>query len=210
MLRVQYGQIGDLPDRCGKLPLSEYRRKQVSGCLSELRRRQGIGAELLLLSMLESWRGLPELPLPLLADEKGKPYLPGESLFFSLSHSGEYAACALSDKPVGLDLQMRRPLREQVLTRCFSPAEQRFVRSSPRPDDDFTELWTAKESYLKATGEGIRLSLSDLDMLSPPHEASFWHGCRDGFHLSVCVLGENAVPERAEKVDLADFLLSLR
>ena len=36
-------------------------------------------------------------------NEYGKPYLESGGLFFNLSHSGEYVACAISDKEIGID-----------------------------------------------------------------------------------------------------------
>ena len=206
MLRVYYAEVAAVPDQPGALPLSSYRLAQLSSCRSPQKRRQGIGAELLLIHALRSLKR--DLPLPLMIEKEpgGKPFLSGTPIHFSLSHSGEIAACALCDAPVGIDVETERPLKEPLLRRCFSEEEQRLILASEYPAASFTSLWTQKESYLKAIGEGLR-SLGKIDLCAPPEDASF-HTMQQGtLHLSVCVLGQSADPERVEKVELANTFL---
>ena len=206
MLRVYYAEVAAVPDQPGALPLSSYRLAQLSSCRSPQKRRQGIGAELLLIHALRSLKR--DLPLPLMIEKEpgGKPFLSGTPIHFSLSHSGEIAACALCDAPVGIDVETERPLKEPLLRRCFSEEEQRLILASEYPAASFTSLWTQKESYLKATGEGLR-SLGKIDLCAPPEDA-FFHTMQQGtLHLSVCVLGQSADPERVEKVELANTFL---
>lgn len=206
MLRIYTVDISALPDQPGELPLSSYRLKQLSSCRIPQRRRQGLGAELLLIHALRDWKGSCTIPLCIETGSDGKPFLSEESLFFSLSHTGETAACAVCDAPVGIDIEEERPLRESVLRRCFSEEEQRLILESEHPSASFTELWTKKESYLKATGEGLR-SLREIDLLSPPENAFFYYEQRGTLHFSVCVLGCPAVPERIENVELSEEMI---
>ena len=74
----------------------------------------------------------------LLYESGGKPYLESRAVELSISHSGELWGCALSKKPVGLDIH---------------PEEYRYLQETGF--SDFFSLWTAKESYVKFTGEGI-------------------------------------------------------
>ena len=93
--------------------------------------------------------------LTLASGTHGKPYfLHAPQLHFNLSHSGRHWLCAFSGAPVGLDVQQHRACQKQALARrFFSPAEQAFLeRTSHAP---FFDLWCAKESYLKFTGEGL-------------------------------------------------------
>jgi len=98
-------------------------------------------------------------------DDKGKPYFPSiPDLHFSLSHSGDYGACAFYGQPVGLDLQLHTPCRrEAIARRFFHPDEQTFLeRHSFVP---FFQIWTAKESYLKYTGDGLSGGLSKFSVV---------------------------------------------
>ena len=83
-----------------------------------------------------------------------KPRFWPEPPCFSISHSGDYWACAVAPFPVGIDLQRRQPCRrERIARRFFHPDEAAWLAG--RPEEDFFLIWTAKESYVKWTGEGI-------------------------------------------------------
>ena len=93
--------------------------------------------------------------LTLASGTHGKPYfLHALQLHFNLSHSGRHWLCAFSGAPVGLDVQQHRACQKQALARrFFSSAECAFLeRTAYVP---FFDLWCAKESYLKYTGEGL-------------------------------------------------------
>ena len=203
MLRIIYANIDSVPDRADGLPLSSYRLDKLASCRSVQRCRQGIGAELLLIHALRSASEDLHLPLPVAVNPDGKPYLLGSDLHFSLSHSGSFAACALSDHPVGLDLEKRGRMRESLLRRSFSPEEQTLIRSSQDSDLLFTRIWTGKESFVKATGQGILSPLREIQPLNPPAGVSFWHKDLESFCLSVCVLGFSAEPDRCEQIVLS-------
>ena len=102
----------------------------------------------------------------------GKPYLAKEpDIHFNLSHSGEWAVCAISSSPVGVDIQHCDEGRRDVASRFFHREEIRYLDSLPqfRRDEGFYRLWTLKESFVKATGRGLDLPLR-----------SFWVDIRRG------------------------------
>ena len=77
--------------------------------------------------------------------ENGKPYFPGRpDIHFSLSHTKTHVLAAISDRPVGVDIETIRPVRPGVPERVCGPDELRNF--------DFFELWVLKESFLKVTG----------------------------------------------------------
>lgn len=96
----------------------------------------------------------------------GKPFLkdfPG--LFFSLSHSGAYAACAVSDREVGLDIQQcARRVKPAAADRILHETEANAWEGLSKEEKDacFFRLWAAKEAYVKYTGEGLSKSFSVL------------------------------------------------
>lgn len=85
----------------------------------------------------------------------GKPFLAGIPLFFSLSHSGDFVLCALSDKCVGADIELVKGDNTDIARHFFSKDEFSKITSN----DDFFELWCKKESYLKALGTGLSAGL---------------------------------------------------
>lgn len=85
-----------------------------------------------------------------------KPYLRGNPFLFSISHSGEYWACAVGAAPVGLDIQLRQPCNyRDIASRFFTTEEQDYLR--PRGAEAFFDLWAAKESYIKRRGADMRM-----------------------------------------------------
>lgn len=125
-----------------------------------LHRRQTICADGLARLMLAELGGAAPDALRFTLSAYGKPSCPTLPLFFSLSHSGNYAACAVSTRPVGLDLEQIRPLRPALL-HIFSDGERAWVGADAAR---FAQLWTAKESLVKCRGAALgslrRLPLS--------------------------------------------------
>ena len=121
-----------------------------------------VAARRLLASALETAYGIPAASCLVEKDEKGKPCLAGRpDLHISISHSGPYAACAFGDKPVGIDIEMWRthPKWQRIVDKMH-PREREAMT---RPVRQFCDLWVRKESFLKAVGEGLRLSLDAFD-----------------------------------------------
>ena len=75
---------------------------------------------------------------------------------FNLSHSGEYALCALSDAPVGVDIEAVRPRKEGLPAYTFKGADYERYLALGGDWDAFYTLWTEVESVIKYTGEGLR------------------------------------------------------
>lgn len=111
--------------------------------------------QLLAWSVRRHW-GLAPLP-ELTLWERGKPYfshLPRRQ--FNLSHSGTLALCALSDRPVGVDIQVVRPAwRDSLMDRSCTPGERAWLRSRQDRPEEFAALWAAKECLGKQSGGGL-------------------------------------------------------
>lgn len=91
------------------------------------------------------------------ADERGKPYLKDLPVHFSLAHSGSFVLCALSDAPVGCDIQKIRQVNMPLARRYFAPGEIALLENLPpeQAQEQFCRLWTLKESLGKALGCGL-------------------------------------------------------
>jgi 4'-phosphopantetheinyl transferase len=99
---------------------------------------------------------------------KGKPYsIDDPNLNFNVSNSGQLVAIAFSyNDEVGIDIEQIRPLPDldEMINTNFSAKELNFINSKPKERlNRFFRLWTVKESYLKAIGEGMRLTPDSLE-----------------------------------------------
>lgn len=101
-------------------------------------------------------RGYTVDSLEILRTSEGKPYFAGHEAEFSISHSGPWAVCAISEGPVGVDIERIRPV---------SPALwKRYLASSPDEpyggDREAILRWTRYEAALKREGKITSASLA--------------------------------------------------
>lgn len=122
----------------------------------------------------------------------GKPML-NEKGYFSLSHSGEYAACAVSDRPTGVDIQRVEPISEKVISRFCTEREQFWLAERPDKNISAIRLWALKESYLKASEKSIaevfesEFSISDSGKVNGPCGYLFYLSeAIDGYIVALC------------------------
>ncbi|MBO4234974.1 MAG: 4'-phosphopantetheinyl transferase superfamily protein [Firmicutes bacterium] len=86
--------------------------------------------------------------------EKGKPYFVDVPLEFSVTNSGDMWMCAVSEKPCGIDLQIRKNASyKRISDRFYRPKEKEFVDMFG--EEGFFRIWTRREAYGKAIGEGF-------------------------------------------------------
>ncbi len=129
--------------------LSDARLEKAAALKNEADRARSLCAGLALDACLQAV-GLREREVTVKTDEHGKPYLADHpELYFSLSHSGDFAVCALDDAPIGVDLERHRPIDSERLAKRYLNVTAPLTRA------EFFSLWTKKESYLKAVGIGL-------------------------------------------------------
>lgn len=105
--------------------------------------------------------------------DHGRPWVvEATSLSFSLGHSGDRAIVAVSDGVrVGADIEEVRSRAHlaRLALRVLSPEEHSEWSAlvGHQALVTFLEAWTAKEAYLKATGEGITRPLAAVPCRPP-------------------------------------------
>lgn len=100
----------------------------------------------------------------------GKPFLPSAAgCCFNVAHSGDYALLAVSwGVQVGVDIERQRETDDlnSLARMVLSPDEAGAWTALPMVErvPAFFTIWTAKEALVKATGRGLGLGLSSLDV----------------------------------------------
>ena len=120
------------------------------------------------LALLEKLWGdpLPEIKRTPL----GKPYFPGESRYFSISHTPGYVFCALSDHPVGIDAEeLSRDIRLSLAEKILSPGEMAQFRNAPDQRKALLTFWVLKEAAGKCEGTGLQIwpNHTDFSLTDP-------------------------------------------
>lgn len=99
----------------------------------------------------------------------GKTFLKDfQDLHYNISHSGKWVVCALCENaPVGIDVQLIKRVNLNIVKRFFSIEEYRNFLKKNRHQKlhYFFDLWTLKESYIKADGRGMSLPLDSFSIV---------------------------------------------
>ena len=147
------------------LAASDQRREKTLRLRSARDRRLSLGVELLLRKGLLDL-GLDTKNLTYGLGENGKPFLRRpEGVCFNLSHSGSCVLCAISPWEVGCDVQRITAIRPGIAERFFAPRERELLMACEDRQEQrelFFRIWALKESYMKLTGLGMRLGLSEF------------------------------------------------
>lgn len=165
--------------------LSVQRRKKAARFRQKADRKRCLCAGTALDLALQTV-GLREKEVQIAYTEQGKPYLVDcPQWHFSLSHSGDWAVCLLSEAPVGVDVEQLRPLRDfSIASRCFTDEAFRQWQVLPEAERQlaFFRQWTRLESALKRQGTG----LSGLSSLNGEPEGPFREYPLAGYVLTAC------------------------
>ena len=206
--------------------VSRERIERMEGFRFEIDKRRGLAAETLLNYGLKRLYGRLSFPVKLFRDEDGKPHLDlsdedkallrsegilfSENIEFSLSHSGDYAVCAISEGKegeIGTDIEKHKRAQKGIAEHFFCEGEKQRIKT----DEDFYRYWTLKESFIKAVGKGLAISLDSFEVFEKDGIASYKQSINDkvytgrvyhpypGYSLSVCAEGRNVrLPEQDE------------
>ena len=186
MLKVYYGHIQLVRD-----PLvfdrwfekmNRERQEKVLRCKQEFDKRRSLLAGVLLNYGLEDNRS-------------------AKQVFYSISHSGNYVICVLSDRRVGIDIEnkfrsvfaeAKEEQLDRIAQRCLTMGEEIRFQSceSYEKAEMLMNYWTKKESYSKALGKGLAMDFSKID--TEEMEALFWSGwLEEGYFCSLYVENGN-------------------
>ncbi len=137
-------------------------------------RRRFILTRAALRSLLGAATGRGPKDIAFATGANGKPYLADDSgphfrgPHFNVSHSGAHALIGISDRPIGVDIElMRDNLDELELARSFYCADEHEFLSGlagAARIEGFYKIWTCKEAVLKAFGVGITTHLKDFSV----------------------------------------------
>ena len=145
--------------------------------------------------------GMPPQTVVFHLGSQGKPSVDGPWQF-NLSHSGTWALCAVvRDLPVGVDIEVLRNMAdaEDLAERFFTPVEARMVQAANPRERHFFTVWTRKEAFVKANGQGFYTDpgafTAGLDAEYVEDDEGFCWGIRNlaivpGYAAALCAPGE--------------------
>lgn len=125
---------------------------------------------------------------------------------FNISHSKKFVSFALSGKEdIGLDIEVENKDRKilDIANSYGTPSEIGLLKALKEEDrvSAFYKIWSLKESFAKATGEGLNTRLQNLTfdferskVLQTPDEKQcvFFYSKYKNLHISVSVLSDRS------------------
>ncbi|NIM96107.1 MAG: 4'-phosphopantetheinyl transferase superfamily protein [Anaerolineales bacterium] len=138
-----------------------------------------ISARSSLRTLLGLYLGITPEVIEIVYGPWGKPQLlttdSDAEIEFNLSHSEEIYLLAFTlRRQVGIDIEFLRPIQnmEDLIDRFFSPNEAMQISRLPEEQQlaAFYRVWTCKEAFIKATGEGVSRPLDEIEISANPEE----------------------------------------
>ena len=167
------------------LPIDNDGEDVVNDCISEAEKERGkryrsetaartyIQSHYILRIILSKYLNCKPCDIEFYFSARGKPFLAGiRNLFFSISYRQDYLLVAVSDNSVtGCDLEkiLKPENTDDFLNIYFADDEIMYINSYSTEKDRLNamyQLWTMKEAFAKAAGNGIEEKLKNMSFLS--------------------------------------------
>src|SRR5690554_797379 len=104
--------------------IPENKQKRVKRFLKYEDSLRTLIAEVLIRKIIMQELKIPNGEIFFKINNYGKPYLKDwDEFHFNISHSGKWVVCAISNKPVGIDVERIKDLNIKIADRFFSKEE---------------------------------------------------------------------------------------
>ena len=87
----------------------------------------------------------------------GKP-IADNNTCFNISHTHGVVAFVMDELPIGVDIELIKEVEEKFKEYIATEEELEYIKT----EEDFHDIWTNKESLVKAVGTGIERSVKDI------------------------------------------------
>ncbi|RXT13598.1 4'-phosphopantetheinyl transferase superfamily protein [Ammoniphilus sp. CFH 90114] len=217
------------PVWCDRLSpfLSHERQERIQRYRFQEDRIRSLCSEMFIRVYAAKLWGLTGKQLRMATNSFQKPYIVGmPHAHFNVSHSGEWVVSAFGSFPVGIDVEQIRPIDLELAHRFFSTKEVAQLQLQPEEEklSYFFQLWTLKESYVKAKGMGLSIPLQSFSfeckmgsiLFRCEDEQENWcfrqYALASGYEMTICSLHPN-MPGEIEVLSwrelLEQFVLTL-
>lgn len=108
----------------------------------------------------------------------GKPYFATGNYYFSISHTKHHVFCALSEKPIGIDVEEQdRDIDLRLAEKILSVPEKVRYEASRDKRLALLKLWVLKEAAAKLSGRGLQGYPKDTDFSPDDPRITETDGC---------------------------------
>lgn len=172
--------------------MSSEKKLAADRLQNKTKRLSKIAADALCRKAISENCGIPCQDIVFGTKEKGKPFAVNAETEFSISHSGNMVACAVSDKEIGIDIEKIRDVNPRATAKFATDSEINYINSD---SDGFFKIWTLKEAYFKCIGTGLGSDIKSVSFDINKEKIScsqdsfrcFFKETADGYICSVCI-----------------------
>jgi len=162
----------DMPPDAALAQLQPQERERARRFVFERDRARHLATRWLVRRVLSRYAPVAAADWRFGANAHGRPHIDapalGEPLHFSLSHSEEAVLLLVGRQAeLGVDVEGHRAGdADAIALQVFAPAERAWLHASPDAEGQrFLTLWTLKEAYIKARGQGLSMPLQRFALL---------------------------------------------
>lgn len=137
-----------------------YHAYDAAGKSEDRKQEHKIGRELLKRGLEREYGS----SYPVVQQDGKKPRLQGaDGIYFNISHTRGMVVCAIADHEIGIDVEKIRNYEERLMRRICSEDEIAYIeRTEDGRAGRFFQIWTLKESYVKAIGTGLSFPFQNI------------------------------------------------
>ncbi len=166
--------------------MSPQRKAKCRQIKNEIAKKCCIAADNLVRSALAEHLNQSPAEIEIRISPTGKPYLEGNPIYFSVSHSNTMVVCAVSQHPIGIDIEYIREVSSAAYKRICTENEWSVLnQTNPSMQNlRFIELWTRKEAVFKIEGALPRKD-SETEVFAPKPPLNISSEIYGNYFLSV-------------------------
>ena len=178
----------ELSEALAKLP--EWRREKALRFKYPSGKAECACSYLMLCNLLQEKYGITAQP-HFNIGEHGKPtLLEYPDIHFNISHCKAAIAVAVSNHPIGIDVECIGRGNEMLANHVLNDDELHKMKSAADPKAAFTRLWTQKEALFKLLATGITDDIKELLRRHPDVCITTQTNTEKGYALSIARYSE--------------------
>lgn len=148
--------------------LDEDNRCKILKVKNKEAQTRSLAGQLLIRSIIHNDLNIPNTDIRFSKNEYEKPYLENNPDFhFNISHSHNQIVCVTGGDRVGVDVQHIKPIGLDLARKFFTKQEYLLLTNiypCYKRLQAFYNLWTLKESFIKAVGKGLHIPLNTFNL----------------------------------------------
>ena len=138
--------------------IRKEKQNKIDKYIKEESKKRSMLGEYLLQKLLKEER-IDYNKIQIKTNKNEKPYIENKKIYYNISHSYDYVITAISEKPIGVDIEKIRKIDSKTINMFATSKEKEYILSEKKGlEKRLFEIYTLKEAYIKMKG----LALKDI------------------------------------------------